>query len=127
MRAAYAHKDFANEQTIDPDETLGGRIVHAREIMGLSTAQLARRVGVKTSTLQAWETDRSAPRSNRLVMLASMLNVNIAWLMVGDGDDPGVAAVPPKIDDVKTKLLQLRQQSLVMSEEINHLIARIDA
>ena len=45
-------------------DTLGGRIVHARELQDLTTAQLARRVGVKTATLHEWETDRSEPRSS---------------------------------------------------------------
>ena len=35
-----------------PDQdTLGGRLARAREAAGMSTAQLARRLGVKTSTL----------------------------------------------------------------------------
>ena len=67
-------------------DTLGGRIVHARELQDLTTAQLARRVGVKTATLHEWETDRSEPRSNRLLTLAGMLNVSPTWLLTGEGE-----------------------------------------
>ena len=41
------------------EDTLGGRIVYAREALDLTTAQLARRLGVKTETLHDWETDRA--------------------------------------------------------------------
>ena len=65
-----------DEEHSAPDDTLGGRIVYAREQQDLTTAQLARRVGVKTDTMQGWESDRSEPRSNRLLTLAGMLNVS---------------------------------------------------
>ena len=63
--------------------TLGDRIVQARERTGLSTAQLARRLGVKTRTLSSWEKNASEPRSNRLMMLAGSLNVSPLWLLNG--------------------------------------------
>src|SRR3546814_11137748 len=37
------------------DDTIGGRIGRAREAAGLSVAQAARRLGVKTATWQGWE------------------------------------------------------------------------
>ena len=44
----------------NPD-TLGARIGYARERAGLSTAQLARRLGVKSRTLANWERDETEP------------------------------------------------------------------
>ncbi len=70
------------------DYTLGERICKARDASNLSTAQLARRLGIKTSTLQSWESDRSEPRSNKLVLLAGILNVSPTWLLVGRGTPP---------------------------------------
>ena len=64
-------------------DTLGDRIVQARERAGLSTAQLARRLGVKTRTLSSWEKNATEPRSNRLMMLAGSLNVSPLWLLNG--------------------------------------------
>ena len=64
-------------------DSLGDRIVQARERAGLSTAQLARRLGVKTRTLSSWEKNASEPRSNRLMMLAGSLNVSPLWLLNG--------------------------------------------
>lgn len=69
-------------------DTLGGRISRARDAMNLTVAQLARRLGVKTETVAAWETDRSEPRANRLTMLAGVMGVSPTWLLNGVGDAP---------------------------------------
>ncbi|HEX9906556.1 MAG TPA: helix-turn-helix transcriptional regulator [Propylenella sp.] len=70
------------------NETLGSRIAYAREAQGLSTAQLARRFGVRTETMLRWETDRARPRANRLQLLAGLLGVSLAWLLAGQGVGP---------------------------------------
>lgn len=66
--------------------TFGDRLARAREFAGMSQAQLARRLGVKTVTIRNWESDRSEPRANRLQMLAGLVNVSMIWLMTGEGD-----------------------------------------
>ncbi|MFZ2102299.1 MAG: helix-turn-helix transcriptional regulator, partial [Oricola sp.] len=72
-----------------PDtDTLGGRLSRARDASGMTAAQFARRLGVKTSTVHAWESDRSEPRANRLSMVAGLLNVGLPWLLHGVGDAP---------------------------------------
>ena len=72
-----------------PDaDTLGGRLSRARDASGMSAAQFARRLGVKTATVQAWESDRSEPRANRLSMIAGLLNVSMPWLLHGVGEAP---------------------------------------
>lgn len=58
-------------------KTLGKRIARARDGAGLSSARLARRVGVKMATLSNWETDKSEPRANKLMALAGMLNASL--------------------------------------------------
>lgn len=68
--------------------TFGDRLAGAREGAGMSQAQLARRLGVKKSTLVAWEDDVSEPRANRLSMLAGLLGVSITWLLTGEGEGP---------------------------------------
>lgn len=81
--------DTATIYSENPDlDTLGGRLSRARDAVGMTTAQLARRLGVQTATLQAWETDRSQPRANRLSMLAGVLNVSLSWLLYGVGTAP---------------------------------------
>jgi HTH-type transcriptional regulator, cell division transcriptional repressor len=81
--------DTATIYSTDQDlDTIGGRISRARDATGLSVAQLARRLGVKSSTMQGWESDRAQPRANRLAMLAGILGVSPAWMLHGIGSAP---------------------------------------
>ncbi|WP_415184966.1 helix-turn-helix domain-containing protein [Phaeovulum sp.] len=66
--------------------TFGDRLEGAREAAGMTQEALARRLGVRLTTLQAWEGDAADPRANRLQMLAGMLNVSLMWLLTGEGD-----------------------------------------
>ncbi len=66
--------------------TFGDRVAGAREAAGMSQSQLARRLGVKKTTLSGWEQDMSEPRANKLSMMAGLLNVSIMWLLTGEGD-----------------------------------------
>ncbi|MEL0436340.1 helix-turn-helix domain-containing protein [Phycobacter sp. K97] len=78
------------EETTDwfgPDAaTFGDRVAAAREAAGMNQAQLARRLGVKKSTLMGWEQDISEPRANKLSMMAGLLNVSMTWLLTGEGE-----------------------------------------
>ena len=111
----------------DQVETLGGRIMDAREAAGLSSAQLARRIGVGTPTLASWEQGRSEPRANKLVTLAGMLNVSFSWLLTGDGQAPIGSDRDAELAHVKASLEQLKSQTETMAEQIDRLIERIDA
>lgn len=72
----------------DDHATLGDRITAARERSGMTAAVAARRLGVRTATLEGWEEDRAEPRANRLQMLAGLLGVSLRWLMTGEGEGP---------------------------------------
>ena len=78
----------------DDAATLGDRLTAAREAAGLTTEDLATRLGVKLTTLEAWEHDVKEPRANRLQMLAGMLGVSLTWMLTGQGD-----GLPPPSDD----------------------------
>ena len=88
--------------------TFGDRLAAAREAAGMTQKQLAKRLGVKLGTLNAWENDMSEPRANRLSMMAGILNVSIMWLLTGEGD--GLAApedevtIPPEINDLLVEI-----------------------
>ncbi|MCT8972862.1 helix-turn-helix domain-containing protein [Microbaculum marinisediminis] len=100
--------------------TTADRVKSAREAAGLSTAQVARRLGVTTRTLASWENGRSAPRANRLFMLAGVLDVTPTWLIGGEG------TVPPggrhEIALLKGELKRLRSHH----DEMGRLIERIE-
>jgi transcriptional regulator with XRE-family HTH domain len=108
-------------------DTLGGRIVHAREAQDLTTSQLARRMGIKTETLQEWETDRAEPRSNRLLTLAGMLNVSPTWLLTGAGESPVDALTETEMMQIRESVERMRAQVLAVADELEQLRKRLDS
>lgn len=110
------------------DYTLGERICKARDACNLSTAQLARRMGIKTSTLQSWESDRSEPRSNKLVLLAGVLNVSPTWLLVGRGTPPmSDEPIATDLDGMRMALARIHLQAQALADEIAVLQERLNA
>lgn len=94
----------------DAAATFGDRVAGAREALDMTQEDLAKRLGIKLKTLQAWENDITEPRANKLQMLAGVLNVSLMWLLTGEG--PGVE--PPSeeemIDpDITAALAEIRE------------------
>jgi len=115
--------DTSNIYSEKPDfDTMGGRLSRARDAAGLSVAQLARRLGVKSSTIQAWESDRSQPRANRLAMLAGVLNVSLSWMLHGVGTAPAEENRSELARSIGGNLEKLRR----LQEETNHVIGQIE-
>jgi len=108
-------------------DTLGGRIVYAREAQSLTTSQLARRMGVKTETLHDWETDRSEPRSNRLLTLAGMLSVSPTWLLTGAGESPVDSLTETEMMHIRDSVIRMREQVLTVAEELEQLQKRLES
>jgi len=107
-------------------DTMGGRIVRARESAGLSTAQLARRAGVLTETLQAWESDRLIPRTNQLVKLSGMLNVSPTWLLHERGESPSDELNDTEIARLQEQLSQLRGNLLAVIDGMESIERRLE-
>ena len=106
-----------------PDmDTMGGRLSRARDATGLPVAQLARRVGVKTATIQAWESDRSQPRANRLATLAGVLNVSLSWVLHGIGTAPAEDNPSELVKTISVQLERLKR----LQEESEQLVAQIE-
>ena len=61
--------------------TFGDRLAAARDAAQLSQQQLSKHLGVRLKTLKSWENDSSEPRSNKLSMIAGVLNVSLIWLL----------------------------------------------
>ena len=71
----------------EEEMTLGGRLYSSRQNAGMSLNLVARLLGVKSSTLKSWESDRSAPRDNKLVALAGLLGVSPTHFLAEEGHD----------------------------------------
>ena len=106
--------------------TIGARIVEARENTGLTTPQLARRLGIKAQTLFAWETGKSEPRANRLAMLAGILGVSPGWLLTGHGDAPASIEGPNDLTAMRTEMIALKSSLQANLDELNRMLSNIN-
>ncbi|WP_153216875.1 helix-turn-helix domain-containing protein [Tritonibacter litoralis] len=108
--------------------TLGDRIAAARDAAQMTQAQLARRLGVKKTTLASWEQDLSEPRANRMSMMAGVLNVSIMWLMTGEGEGtsaPDEENAPQNLRDLLRELRHLRSDLREQSDRAGRLEKRL--
>jgi transcriptional regulator with XRE-family HTH domain len=105
-------EENSNDDTLS--NTFGGRIIRARETAKLSTAQLARRIGVLTETMQAWESDRLMPRTNQIMRLSGLLNVSPTWLLMERGESPSDEMDESEIASLQRTLGRLRGNLLTV-------------
>ena len=122
--AAHIYSDI-------PDtDTIGGRLSRARDATGLTAAQLARRLGVQSSTIHAWESDRSQPRANRLSMLAGVLNVSLSWLLHGVGTSPAEdrgSEIAQSVAVQLDRLKRLHEETADIIGQMEHDLERLNA
>lgn len=109
--------------------TLGDRLQGAREAAGLSQEDLALRLGVRLTTVQAWEDDMAEPRGNRLQMLAGLLNVSLTWILAAEGaglDDPDQGArMAPAAVEVLAELARLRSKAEGLAQDVTAMEKRL--
>lgn len=106
-------------------QTIGDRIVAARDSMQLSTAQLARRLGVATKTMAAWEAGQTEPRSNRVMNLAGILGVSPTWLLAGDGAATQRPIQGDELSRIKTEVDQARDAMAQHLEALDRISQRL--
>ena len=108
--------------------TFGDRVAAAREAAGMSQKQLAKRLGVRLTTLRSWEDDLSEPRANRLSIMAGLLNVSMMWLINGEGEGlAGPLDAPVMTRNILTELRDLRADMLARAEQVARLEKRLRA
>jgi transcriptional regulator with XRE-family HTH domain len=117
--------DRADDAAQARPDTLGGRIAHAREAQGLSLAQAARRLGVKSTTLRSWELDHSEPRANRLAMLAGFLGVSPSWILTGVGRGPLNISASDEIDSIRSEVFRLKDEMSGLQDRMEALAMRL--
>jgi transcriptional regulator with XRE-family HTH domain len=111
--------------------TFGDRVAAAREAAGMTQAVLARRLGVRLSTLRSWEDDMSEPRANRLSMLAGLLGVSIMWLINGEGDGlsgaEGAGVLPESAAELLSEMRSLQIELTQSAKQVAGLEKRLRA
>jgi len=108
------------------ETTMGSRIEQSRLAQGLSTRQLATRLGVKTVTVENWERDRSEPRPNKLMTLAGLLNAPVLWLLQGEDERPSVKYKARPFDET-TSISQKLDRATAMQQELAALLLEATA
>lgn len=64
--------------------TLGQKLRTARDALGLSRSEVARKIGVSMQTIYLWETGRSQPLRKYVHALAATLHLPRGELLIGD-------------------------------------------
>lgn len=109
--------------------TFGDRVAGARDALGLSQTELARKMGIKLKTLRAWEEDMNEPRANKLQMLAGVLNVSITWLLNGEGDGLDAPAEAQPLQSEARALLaeisRISDQFQTLAQRLQRLESRL--
>lgn len=119
LRRRTGEEELDNITDRKDHDTLGGRIQRSRETLGMATAELAARLGVKPETMRGWERDRAEPRANKLITLAGLLGVSPAWLIGGYGAAP--EDEPLRGQDDAARLADLRSRREGIDREIERL------
>ncbi|MCK0119114.1 helix-turn-helix domain-containing protein [Loktanella sp. F6476L] len=113
----------------DDAATLGDRLVAARSAAGLDQVELATQLGVKVTTLDAWENDWKEPRANRLQMLTGLLGVSLRWLLTGVGEGPenpeDGTEISNDVNDMLVEMRRLRAQIAKSSVKLGELEKRL--
>ncbi len=124
--------------TLDPIDhfattapTFGGRLQAARNAKGLTVASLGEKLGVEAAKIEVWENDTEAPRTNRITLMAGMLNVSIIWLITGESNGTThiaeTHARPTIINDTLGEIAQLKTTLLDAYDKLESLEQRLQA
>ncbi|MBC8409689.1 MAG: helix-turn-helix domain-containing protein [Rhodobacteraceae bacterium] len=117
MESLSENNYYANDNA-----TFGDRIYAAREAVGLSQSALAIRLGVQLKTVKKWEEDITEPRANKLQMISGLLNISIAWLLIGEGIGPqDPESTMPISADLNEILVELRHTKSELLRLTKHL------
>lgn len=76
-----------------PDGKEGERIRELRKSEGYTTKQFGERLGVKQSTVNAWEVGRIKPPVVAIKAIAAEFGVSEEWLTTGEGTDNDATSV----------------------------------
>jgi transcriptional regulator with XRE-family HTH domain len=70
-------------------DTFGKRLRYARNLAGLTQAQVAAEFEIDRVNVTQWEGDTTSPEIERLPALAAVLQTTVDWLLEGKGTPPG--------------------------------------
>jgi len=110
----------------EPTAGIGARITQARQAKNYSLNKLATALGVHADTLADWEHNRTEPRAQKLMLLAGVLNVNMAWLLEGSDEfAPDPASPAAQRAAVKGEIAEIRRSLNGLADRLEALEGRM--
>lgn len=91
------------------DDSFSKRVAVARNALGLTQAELAKKVGVVSRQIAAYEGGEAKPRTNALHNLAAALGTSVDWLTTGKGHGPDTRNIKRTITVREIPLLTAAQ------------------
>lgn len=108
--------------TETPDaDTMGSRILRAREAAGMALDQVAENLAVIPAEIEAWESDRSEPAARNLTRLAGMLGVSPTWLIDGIGAAPSAESAADELSILRQQLAAVKDQRDSLTNAIDNM------
>ena len=95
--------------------TINDRIKELRESLGLTQEKFAERLGIKRSTIAAYETGRNEPVDSVIALICREYDINETWLRTGEGEMK--AEQPEDEIDAVIKKYDLPEEVRVMLEQ----------
>lgn len=95
--------------------TINDRIKELRESLGLTQEKFAERLGIKRSTIAAYETGRNEPVDSVIALICREYTINETWLRTGEGEMK--AEQPEDEIDAVIKKYDLPEEVRVMLEQ----------
>ena len=90
------------------------RLREARKTRGMKQSDLAARMGVRNSTISAWETGQNRPDMDDIQKLCGILDVSASWML---GVDDELAVSPSEMALIK-KIRQLPGPSAALVRQM---------
>jgi len=103
------------------DISIGQRLRLIREQLGLSQAQLAKKIGFSQNAISHWERGERDIPTQALIAL-KRLGINIDWLLTGEGTP---LTVDPKKEEIYQFLKEIESKDPATFEEIYKIFKSI--
>lgn len=98
-------------------EAFSTRLKEAREALGLSRSEFARRVGVTPTAVWNWEEANARPKRNALQKIASVLGVSESFLTSGAASDD-IDASEARATEMLPGILETARQRIAVTTGI---------
>ncbi len=105
------------------DISIGQRLKQVREQLGLSQAQLAKKIGFSQKAISHWERGERDIPTQALIAL-KRIGINIDWLLTGEGEP---LTNDPKKEEILRIMQELEEKDPATFEEVYKIFKSIVA